>query len=258
MIAKFSEAIHLLARHLGLLAAIVLTVELPINIFLNYVSNNVAMDPSDAVRAAMLVEGIFSPISAAALIYALFEIKSGRHVTYKEALAVGFKKWGPLFAARFVVGFLILGGLILFVIPGVIVLVRYALMDAAVVLEGEGTAGARARSAKLTSGRRWQIFGAAALFFFLFVPLSVAASLPMAFVESLNTMPVVVALDCLTDIVYAVIQIVMFLFYWEAIQEESSEGEAPDGDSTAEPWDPKMAQAWSGADDNPYRAPLSE
>jgi hypothetical protein len=33
-------------------------------------------------------------------------------------------------------------------------------------------------------------------------------------------MPVEVALDCVLGIAYAVIQIVMFLFYWESTQDQ--------------------------------------
>ncbi len=189
MIAKFSEAFRLFGQHLGLFTAIILTVSLPANILVDYVANAEASTAVGVVRLSIWIEGIFGPIYIGALLYSLFQIKSGRAVTYKEAIAVGFKKWGLLFAARLVAGLLIGFGSIAFVIPGVILAVRYSLLEAAMVVEGEGVSGSRARSAALTAGRRWQIFGAAMLFFIPFFALSVGIYLPLAFVESLNILP---------------------------------------------------------------------
>lgn len=259
MIAKFSEAFSLLARHVGLLAAIVLTVELPGNMVLNYFAYYVD-DANDLfiLRSSVWIEMIFAPIYIGALDYALFQIKSERTVAYMEAMAVGIRKWGVLFAARFVAQLLIGLGLIAFVVPGVILAVRYALLDVAVVIEGEGVSSSRARSAQLTAGRRWQIFGAAVLFFFLFLVLSTALNLPMALIESLDSMPVQVALDCVGDIAFMVIQIVMFLYYWEATEDARRGEQAPalEGDD-AQPWNAQIAQDALGADDNPYRSPTT-
>lgn len=259
MIATFSDAFRLLVRHFGTLAAIVLTVELPGNLARNYVEYYVdGMDELFIFKLSMWIEVIFAPIYIGALVYALFQIKSGRTVSYKEAMAVGFRKWGVLFAARFVAQLLIGLGLIAFVIPGVMLLVRYVLLDAAVVIEGEGVSGSIARSAQLTAGRRWQMFGTAVLFFFLFLVLSTALNLPVAFFESLDSMPVQVALDCVGDVAFVVIQIVMFLYYWEATEDARRDEQAAaleGGD--AQPWNAQLAHETLGADDNPYRSPTS-
>ena len=262
MIAKFSEAMGLLGRHLGLFTAIILTVWLPGNVLVNYVAYNMAEGSEvGIVRLSMWIEGIFGPIYIGALVYALFEIKSGRSVAYKEAMAVGFKKWGSLFAARFAAGLLMALGLVAFVIPGVMVAVRYALVDAAVIVEGKGASASLSRSVQLTAGRRWQIFGAAVSFFLPLMALSVGLYLPLAFVESLDIAPVAVVLDCVLDVVYAVIQIVMFLFYWEATadQRRSEQSDSPP-DESGEPFQNlpiSEGAALPGENDNPYRSPVS-
>ncbi len=224
MIAKFSEAFRLLGHHLGLFTAIILTLWLPGNILVDYVASNVNRSSNTGfmglMKMTMWIEGIFGPIYIGALVYALFQIKSGRTVTYKEAIAIGFKKWGSLFAARFVAGILIGLGSVALVIPGVILAVRYSLLDPAVIIEGRGTSESRARSTELTVGRRWQIFWAAVLFFVPYMILCTAIDLPLGFIESLDIMPVEVVLDCILDIAFAVIQIVLFLFYWEATQDQ--------------------------------------
>ena len=152
MTAKFSEAFRLLWRHLGLFTTIILTVWLPGNILLNYVAYNVEgssdMGFLGVMKMSMWIETIFGPIYIGALVYALFQIKSGQTVTYKEAIVVGFKKWGPLFAARFIAGFFIGLGFLALIVPGIILTVRYSFLDPVVILEEvKVTTNARSRSA---------------------------------------------------------------------------------------------------------------
>jgi len=192
MAGKFSEAVRLLWGNLGLFSAIILTVWLPGNILTNYVAYHV-VEPGDEysgyMSLNMWIETIFGPIYIGALVYAMFQIKSGRAVTYREAMGVGIRKWGSLFAARFAAGILILLGSIALVIPGIILAVRYSLLDAPVVIEGKGASAARARSTALTIGRRWRIFWAAILFFIVYMILGITIYLPLDFFELLNTMP---------------------------------------------------------------------
>lgn len=221
MTAKFTEAFQLLRDNFLLFSAIILTVWLPGNILTYYAATNFAGESVlGLMKITMWIEAILGPIYIGALIYALFQIKSGRGVTYREAMAVGIRKWGALFGARFVSGLLILLGFIALVIPGVVLTVRYSLLDAAVIIEDKGITDSRARSIELSEGNRWQIFWSALLFFIPYLILVFVIYLPLGFVESLNIMPVEVVLDCILDVAYAVIQIVIFLFYWEAIQEK--------------------------------------
>ena len=221
MITRFTEAIYLIKQNFGLFTAIILTVWLPGNLVVNHVAYNVTgVSDLGFLKMTMWIEVIFGPIYIGALVYAVFQIKSGRAVTYKEAMGVGLKNWGTLFAARFVAGLLMGLGFIAFIIPGVILAIRYSLLDAAVIIEGKGSSQSRARSIELTTGRRQQIFWSALLFFIFFFGLAFVIYLPLGFFEWLNIMPVEVALDCILDITYAILQVVIFLFYWEANQQQ--------------------------------------
>jgi hypothetical protein len=100
--------------------------------------------------------------------------------------------------------------------------VRYSLLDATVIIENKWPSESLSRSTSLTEGRRWQIFWSAVLFFVAFIILTLAIYAPLGFFESLNTMTVEVVLDCMLDLVYAALQIVIFLFYWESIQDEKA------------------------------------
>jgi len=151
-------------------------------------------------------------------VYAIYEIKMGRRVTYTDAISVGFKKWFFLFAARFVAGFLILLGLVALIIPGIILAIRYSLLDEAVVLEDKGGRDSRSRSTTLTVGKRREIFNAFGLFFISYAIFGAIIYLPLSFFESLDIMLVGVVLDCVMDIFFTVIEIVIFLYYWEAVR----------------------------------------
>jgi hypothetical protein len=227
MLDKFGEAIRLLFANAILFSSIILTIWLPGNLLVNYLTFNIfgREEILRQLRITMLIESIFGPIYIAAMIHALSRLKEGQRPTYSEAILVGLRNWGRLFVARLIAGLLILLGLIALIVPGILLLVRYALLDPAVVLEGATPAEARRRSTELTSGIRWQIFGAGLLFLVAFVVLSVVLSfliyLPLELFQGLDTMAINVVLDCVLDVAFAVIQIVMFLYYWETAREKS-------------------------------------
>lgn len=229
MLAKFAEALQLLWANLRLFSSIILTVWLPGNLLTNYLVFNVFSEEEslyESLRVAVYIEGFFGPIYTGALIYALSQLKQGQHPGYTGAMAVGLQKWGRLLLARFIASFLIMLGFIALIVPGIVLLVRYALLDSAVVLEGGTTSYSRKRSTWLTDGIRWQIFGAGLLFFVASFLFSGLIYLPLIFLPRFDTIATNVVADCLMDVVFAVIQIVMFLYYWEATQRELEESDA--------------------------------
>src|SRR5436190_3570649 len=131
MMARFAEAFRLLWKNFGLFTAIVLTVWLPASILLNYVTYYSEAQTSTLrpMRMSMWIDSICSPLYIGALVFALFQIKSGRKVTYREAIAVGFRKWGSLFVARFIAGILVFLAMLALLVPGMILAVRYSLLD---------------------------------------------------------------------------------------------------------------------------------
>jgi hypothetical protein len=223
VLGKFGLAFHLLISNLALFSLIVLTVWLPGNLALEWIAFNAPEGGARAgFRPASMIEGLFGPIYAGGLIYALSKRMRGERVTYGEAIAVGFRSWGRLFGARWFTAFWVILGLIAFIIPGVVLQVRYSLLDAVVILEGANGPEARRRSTRLTEGRRWSIFFAGILFFGTFVPFSFAVGLVPDEFEEAQTMWAAVVLDCALDVLATILTIVLFLFYWEARSDESA------------------------------------
>ena len=167
MFDKFREAISILSSNISLFSLIILTIWLPGNIIINYLGYYVYYgdDLTRVVRVTIWIEWIFGPIYIGALIYALSRLKQYQMVTYTEAITAGFRNWGRLWRARFVAGLFVTLGLIALIVPGIILAIRYALIDSVVVLEGANASKSRKRSSELTAGKMWQIFGACVLFF---------------------------------------------------------------------------------------------
>ena len=214
---KFGAAARLFAADFGTISLLVLTVWLPANLLVNSYEYHAAGANSQGVlKLANLVDGMFAPISLAGILHVVAGRARGGRVAYPEALAAGFRSWGRLFAARWVAGLLILLGLIALVVPGIILLLRYALLDPVVVLEGAKGADARRRSAELAKGRRWQIIGAAVLFFGPFLAVYVGAYALLAQFPAFETMWTETAMNCVMDLVSSLYVIVIFLMYREA------------------------------------------
>lgn len=229
MLGKFALAFRLLGSNLALFGGILLTVWLPANLVIESIQFGAAEGDQvgATIRLNNVLQGVFGPIAEGALIFALASRMLGQGVSYREAMAVGFRKWGSLFVANCVAGLLILLGLVALIVPGILLAVRYSLLDSVVVLE-QGREP-RARSTDLTRGRGWQILAARLLFFAIFIPASSAAGYALGQFEALDTFWVNVALDCVFDIARALSTIVLFLFYWEARQQEAMKPTDPDG-----------------------------
>ncbi len=219
MFQKLGEAINIWFSNIVLFTVITLTIWLPANILINlfYYSAS-SLDWLDAVKLSMAVEGLFGPIYIGAMIYALLQIKQNQRIGYKEAINVGLINWWNLFTARFIAGVLIILGLIALIIPGIILMIRYAVLDSAVIIESASASQARSRSVKLTKGSRWKIFGAIVLFNIVFIVISRIAYIPLGFVDHIALS---IAVDCILDVISAILIIALFLFYWEARERES-------------------------------------
>jgi len=223
MANKICESIRLLASNFLLFSAIVLTIWLPANLWINHqLFHAENLDIRSLYKLGPMIETGLGPICSGALIFALWQIKLGQQVSYREAMAVGFKKWVPLFKARFVAEILIILGLIGLIVPGIVLMVRYSLLAPAVVLEGRDVEGSRARSIELTKGQRWKILGAGLVTLLLTLASSELLNMASEAVPILwSSQAYRVVIDCISDILISLIQIVMFLFYWDAVQKPS-------------------------------------
>ncbi len=214
------ETFRLLVRHFDLFTMIALTVWLPGHLVINYIdffatSKGAADAAARSFRAAVLVEGLFGPLVIAATLAALLTIKQGQPARYLAAMKWALMLWPRLFLTRLVVSVIVLAGLIALVVPGVMLLVRLAFVDALVALDGLPLGQALRISNALTEGRRRGIFWTGGFLFAAVFSLAAALSALAGLAEHFV---VQVLADCLIAVTQTVFTIAMFLFYWEARQ----------------------------------------
>lgn len=229
MIQKIREAIGLFVSNFVLFSLIVLTVWLPGSILLIYLRLYVfpGMTGGDElrmtlqeIRVSQFIEGSFGTIYVGALIHALAQLNMGLHPTYRESMTYAGRKCFKLFSTRFVTGFIVLGGLILFVVPGIVLALRYALIDAVVLLEDVEGPKARKLSVNLTEGKRWKILWTMILTYLGLLITTITVSfilyLPLSLIGQQDNFGVELIYQCIASILSALPIIVLFLFYRDA------------------------------------------
>ncbi len=98
------------------------------------------------------------PMLNGALIYGSMRGLEGRQASMDECLKAGAQRWLPMLGLMIGSGFLIGLGLILLIVPGVLLALRWSVAAPVLVLEGRGIPEAMGRSADLTRNRRWAVF----------------------------------------------------------------------------------------------------
>ncbi len=106
--------------------------------------------------AGFVTSMMLSYVSTGLVTYSVLEQLRGRAPSPAASISYGLSRAGPLLIAAIFTGILIAGAMLLLVIPGIILAVRWSLM-APVVIAEKGV-DPRARSAELTAGHRWALF----------------------------------------------------------------------------------------------------
>ncbi|MHA6769860.1 hypothetical protein [Sphingobium ummariense] len=115
---------------------------------------------------SMVVFLLFSMLVQGALVRATTAFAEGGRASFAECLSVGLSAAVPLIGLTILMVLALMAGFILFVIPGVILLLMWAVAVPALVTERIGVFAAFSRSRALTKGARWRIFG---LYLLLFI-----------------------------------------------------------------------------------------
>jgi Membrane domain of glycerophosphoryl diester phosphodiesterase len=102
---------------------------------------------------------ILNTIGQAVLLFGAFQQLRGRPVQPAEALQRALARFLPLIGLGFLYGFGIGLGMVLLLVPGLFLLVRWSVVVPACVVEDLSPTASMRRSADLTKGHRWKIFG---------------------------------------------------------------------------------------------------
>jgi hypothetical protein len=176
--ALLRDALAVFGSHawlfIALSAAVVLPAELIVEGFgQGKLTSSYDSSPPLADEAIPALVGVMvvTPIISAISIYALHQIAAGDRPSAGQVLVAGFEAFTPLFAAVALAIAGVVLGLLLLVVPGVYLFVRWYFVPQAVVIEGARGADALSRSAQLVQGNWWRTFG-------LVVLANVAVAIP--------------------------------------------------------------------------------
>lgn len=99
-----------------------------------------------------------SVVVQAVILYGAFQVMSGQSFALVDSLKVGLARFFPVIGLMIVMGIAVgLGSLL--IIPGIIFYVMWSAALPACVVERRGPFESMSRSAELTSGHRWRVFG---------------------------------------------------------------------------------------------------
>jgi hypothetical protein len=155
------RALKYYRRHFVLIAVLTLAVWVPCELAQSYCDAFVFGEDNfrASFRLSRILDGLFGIIATAGILCALERDAVGQPPLLGHSLRDGISCWGRMWWANVVFGFAAVFGLIAFVVPGLLVIVRGSLLPAVVVQEELTGLPALKRSFALTRGSFWRLTG---------------------------------------------------------------------------------------------------
>jgi hypothetical protein len=100
-----------------------------------------------------------SALVQGALTRAVVSANEGKRASFGECLSAAVRVLLPLIGLSILFGIGVTLGFVLLIVPGIILLLMWAVAVPALVIERDGIFAAFSRSAQLTKGAKWKIFG---------------------------------------------------------------------------------------------------
>jgi len=110
------------------------------------------------VAVGVVIDLVAYALLMGALIYGTMRELEGRPAPLLTCLAVGRRYWLRMLGLAVLENLAFAAGLLLLVVPGVLLILRWAVASSAIVLEDRGVRDGMGRSAALTESRRWSLF----------------------------------------------------------------------------------------------------
>lgn len=121
---------------------------------------------------AFIIGMIVNTVGQAVILYGAFQVMRGRAMLIGEAVRRGLSRFWSIIGLAILATLGIIVGIILLIVPGIMLAIRWSVALPACVVENLGPLAAMRRSAELTKGHRWKIFG---VFILILVIVLIAA-----------------------------------------------------------------------------------
>ncbi len=115
--------------------------------------------PAEAIIPTLVTFLVIAPLITATCISALREIATGARPRPGRTLAAGLEAFSPIFFAVLLAAVGIALGLVLLIVPGIFLFVRWFFVPQAVVLENARGPEALSASGRVVDGFWWRVFG---------------------------------------------------------------------------------------------------
>lgn len=163
----------------GILALLVYSPSLLVQVGA-YSSGVVGLEDQTSQAWLILLEALLAQVLTAAVVYGTVQDLSGRGVSLGEIVGHGFATVLPVIVVAILFTIMIGLGSMLLIVPGLIVMTVFWVVIPVTVLEQPGILAAFGRSAELTKGCRWKIFGLVLIMIVLMIVLLMVAGLMLA------------------------------------------------------------------------------
>jgi hypothetical protein len=164
--ALVGDALRVFARHIGTFVALSAVVVVPVHLIISGIGLEqltAGYDSSPTAAEAIIPTGVsflvVAPLINAICIYALHSVAEGGRPRAGSSIVEGFEAFTPIFLAILLAALGIAGGLLLFIVPGVFLAVKWYFVPQAVVVADARGPGALRHSWDLTAGFWWRTFG---------------------------------------------------------------------------------------------------
>ena len=163
----------LLSRHFLVFIVVTIIANLPLLLALQGAAKlGSAAARGDALGPAIIMVAVgfvpfvvLSILSQTVIVHATFKAMRARPINLGESFSVGLARFIPVFLLGLIMGTLVALASLFLLIPGLVLIVMWFVGIPACVVERLGPWMSLKRSAELTKGHRWEIFGLLALLF---------------------------------------------------------------------------------------------
>jgi hypothetical protein len=208
----FSKALAIYGRRFGPFIVLTVIAQVP-----QYLTTFAIGDPDagsfGALRAvSVLVSFICSSIASGAIIYGVVQELRGRAFSIADSIQIALHRFLPMVGVAICTSILIGLAAILLLFPGMMVACAYYVSMPACVAERTGVFESMSRSAYLTKGYRWQVFGMFLLILVGGLILGMIAGLVFALTGRIG---LAIAAQAMNAIVGAFNGVIVGVFYYQ-------------------------------------------
>ena len=156
--------------------------------------------------AIIVASMLLAFVATGALVYGTLQEMRGHHAGVGECISRGLSLMFPVLGVAIVGGIGVMLGAIALIVPGIILGVMWWVAVPAAVVEREGVFAALGRSAELTKGYRWRVFGLIVLILIIQLLIAMVLGLVIGVIGSLGiSLFVQWLVDAFVTALYAVV-----------------------------------------------------